>query len=60
MLQSTFCSTVMLIQAKAQNLFQFKGLHVTIHPLRTEGTEYDDDNGNNGNDYNDEEGKRNG
>lgn len=62
MLQSAFCSTIMLIQANVQNLFQLKGLHVMIHPFRTEGTEYDNDNDdddNNDNDYNDE-GKRNG
>jgi hypothetical protein len=59
MLQSAFCRTLMLMQADAQNLFQLKGLDVIIHPFRTEGTEYDDDNDNNDNDYNDDEGKRN-
>jgi len=59
MLQSAFRSTLMLIQANAQNLFQLKGLDVIIQPFRTEVTEYDDDNDNNDNDYNDDEGERN-
>jgi hypothetical protein len=48
----------MLIQANVQNLFLLKGLDVIIHPFRTEGIEYDDDNGNNDNEYNDDDGKK--
>jgi len=61
MLQSAFCSTLMLMQANAENLFQLKGLVVIINLFRPEGTEYVDDkyyNDNNNNNYNDDDGKR--
>lgn len=63
MLQSAFCSTPTRIQANVRNLFQLKCLDIIIHPFRTEGTEYDDDNDdndNNDNDYNDDESKKKG